>query len=92
MKGHLGRALLAVILTASRRTWNRVRMYYPHSPVTMTFLTSDCPGLLFNDALAHPHLDSTPFVFRDTVSNDFPNTYPVAQRSIPVPYEPPYCT
>jgi hypothetical protein len=67
-------------------------MYYPHSPVTMTFLTSDCPGLLFNDALAHPHLDSTPFVFRDTVSNDFPNTYPAAQRSIPVPYEPPYCT
>ncbi|KAF8475300.1 hypothetical protein DFH94DRAFT_654582, partial [Russula ochroleuca] len=49
-------------------------------------------GLLFNDAPGHPHLNSTLFLFWDTTStgNNFPNTYPTAQRSTPVPYEPPY--
>ena len=62
-------------------------------PLTIAFPTSNSPGSLFNDAAAHPHLNSTLFASFDTVSNtgNYPSTYPTAQRSTPVPYEQPYC-
>src|SRR6266404_8530720 len=62
-------------------------------PLTIAFPTSDSPGSLFNDAAAHPHLNSTLFASFDTVSNNYPGTYPTGQRSTPVPYgQQPYCT
>src|SRR5258708_27094503 len=62
------------------------------APTHHSFLTSDSPGSLFNDAAAHPHLNSTLFASLDTVSNNYPSMYPIAQRSTPVPSEPPCCT
>jgi hypothetical protein len=57
----------------------------------MVFPTPYLSDSLFDEVLAPPQLDTTLPASLDTVSDDLLNARLTAQRSTPVPYEPPYC-